>query len=112
MPLHRSRVTRQGRITIPSEIRRKLAIGPGSVLEWELEGDRVIVRKVRPYSFEDIHRAIFARQPRRRTLAELKEGLRKHARGRADRLKCRIHLPAVPRFDSSLPPFPPPSLRV
>jgi len=87
MPLRRSRVARNGRISVPAEIRSNLAIGPGSVLEWELAGDRAIVRKVQPYSFEDIHRAIFPRPPKRRTLAELKDGIRKHARERAGKLR-------------------------
>jgi bifunctional DNA-binding transcriptional regulator/antitoxin component of YhaV-PrlF toxin-antitoxin module len=29
----------QGQISVPVEIRRKLGVGPGSVLEWEQDGD-------------------------------------------------------------------------
>jgi AbrB family looped-hinge helix DNA binding protein len=58
MVLARSKVTAQGRISVPAEIRRKLGIGPGSVAEWELDGDKVIVRRVGRYSWEDIHRAL------------------------------------------------------
>jgi bifunctional DNA-binding transcriptional regulator/antitoxin component of YhaV-PrlF toxin-antitoxin module len=41
------------------EVRRKLGIDPGSVVEWEEEGDSLVVRKAGRYTSEDIHRAIF-----------------------------------------------------
>ncbi len=59
MALAQSKVTAQGQISVPVEVRRKLGIGPGSVLEWEEEGDSVVVRKAGRYTSEDIHRAIF-----------------------------------------------------
>ena len=61
MALAQSKVTAQGQISVPVEVRRKLGIGPGSVLEWEEEGDAVVVRKAGRYTSEDIHRAIFPR---------------------------------------------------
>ena len=75
-----SRVTAQGQISVPAEIRRKLGIGPGSVLEWEQEGDHVVVRKAGRYSSEDVHRAVFSRPPKTRKLDELKEAVRRHIR--------------------------------
>lgn len=75
-----SKVTSQGQISVPAEIRRKLGIGPGSVLEWDEEGDRVIVRRVGLYSSEDIHQAVFRHVPKRRTTEELKEGIAEHIR--------------------------------
>lgn len=75
-----SKVTSQGQISVPAEIRRKLGIGPGSVLEWEDEGDRVIVRRAGLYSSEDIHRAVFSRVPKRRSNEELKKGIADHMR--------------------------------
>jgi AbrB family looped-hinge helix DNA binding protein len=59
MALAQSKVTAQGQISVPMEVRRKLGIGPGSVLEWDEEGDAVVVRKAGRYTSEDIHRAIF-----------------------------------------------------
>lgn len=41
------RVTTKGQITIPLEIRERLAIQPGSIVEFELQGDAVVVRKRR-----------------------------------------------------------------
>jgi len=61
MALAQSKVTAQWEISVPAEVRRKLGIGPGSVLEWEEEGDAVVVRKAGRYTSEDIHRAIFPR---------------------------------------------------
>jgi len=80
MSLPQSKVTAQGQISVPAEIRRKLGVGPGSVLEWEEEGDRVVVRRAGRYSSEDIHRAVFARPPRARTAEELKQGIGEHMR--------------------------------
>ena len=45
MAIAQSKVTAQGQISVPAEVRRKLGIGPGSVLEWDEEGDVVVVRK-------------------------------------------------------------------
>jgi len=59
MALAQSKVTAQGQISVPVEVRRKLGIGPGSVLEWEDEGNAVVVRKAGRHTSEDIHRAIF-----------------------------------------------------
>jgi bifunctional DNA-binding transcriptional regulator/antitoxin component of YhaV-PrlF toxin-antitoxin module len=64
-------------------VRRKLGIGPGSVLEWEEDGGKMVVRPAGRFSSEDIHRAVFGtRTPKTRTLDELKEGIRRYARKR------------------------------
>ena len=83
MPLARSKLTAQGQISVPAEVRRRLGVGPGSVLEWDEDGGQIVVRRSARYSSEDIHRAVFPKgRPRPRTLADLKEGIRRHARGR------------------------------
>jgi bifunctional DNA-binding transcriptional regulator/antitoxin component of YhaV-PrlF toxin-antitoxin module len=64
-------------------VRRKLGIGPGSVLEWNEEGGQIIVRRAGAFSSEDIHRALFPGQPpEHRTPKELKDGIRRHVRER------------------------------
>ena len=78
MALAHSKVTAQGQVSVPAKVRQRLGVGPGSVLEWEEEGDRVIVRKAGRYSSEDIHRALFSKAPRRRTLEEMQAGIRRH----------------------------------
>lgn len=82
MPIAYSKVTSQGQISVPAEVRRKLGIGPGSLLEWDAEDTRIVVRRAGRYTFEDVHRALFATPPRKRTLRELKEGIRRYAQGR------------------------------
>ena len=76
-----SRLTAQGQISVPAEIRRRLSLGAGSVLEWELRGEDVIVRRAAGASSEEVHHALFGTPPRRRSLAELREGVRRHVRG-------------------------------
>lgn len=67
---------------MPAEIRRKLGIGPGSILEWEQHGENIVVRKAGRYTFDDIHHAIFQARPKRRTLKQLKQGIADHVRER------------------------------
>jgi AbrB family looped-hinge helix DNA binding protein len=83
MALAHSKVTAQGQISVPSDVRRKLGVGPGSVLEWDEEGDKIVVRRSARFSSEDIHLVLFpGRGPKSRTLTELKEGIRRRARER------------------------------
>jgi antitoxin PrlF len=81
MTLAHSKVTAQGQISVPAAVRRKLGVGPGSVLEWETKGDAVIVRRAGQFTSEEIHAAIFGdTPPAYRTDAELKEGIRERMR--------------------------------
>jgi AbrB family looped-hinge helix DNA binding protein len=82
MALAHSKVTAQGQVSVPAKVRQRLGVGPGSVLEWEEEGDRVIVRKAGRYSSQDIHRALFARPPRPRSMEEMKAGIRQAVKKR------------------------------
>ena len=85
MPIAQSRITAQGQVSVPAKVRAKLGVRPGSVLEWTESEGAVVVRRAGRYSSQDIHRALFAAQPAARTLAELKEGIRRHARASARR---------------------------
>jgi AbrB family looped-hinge helix DNA binding protein len=80
MTIAQSKLTSQGQVSVPAEVRRKLGVGPGSVLEWEQEGDRIVVRRAGRYTSEEIHQALFKTAPKTRTLKELKEGIRTHMR--------------------------------
>lgn len=82
MSIASSKLTAQSQISVPVEVRRKLGVGPGSVLEWDAEGEKVVVRRAGRYTSEDVNRALFAATPKRRTLKKLKEGIRNHVRGR------------------------------
>jgi len=45
MSLPQSKVTAQGQISVPAEVRKKLGVGPGSVLEWHESDGGVVVRR-------------------------------------------------------------------
>lgn len=83
MSITRSRLTAQGQISIPASIRKRLGIGPGSVIEWQESGGEIIVRRSGSCDSEQIHREIFGDDaPRPHSLDELKAGIRDHARKR------------------------------
>ena len=82
MVLAQSKLTAQGQISVPAEVRRKLGIGPGSVLEWDEDGERIVVRKAGRYSSEQINRELFPEILKPRSTSELKEGIRRHMRKR------------------------------
>ncbi len=82
MAIAHSKVTTQGQVSVPAKIRQRLGVGPGSVLEWDEEGDQVVVRKAGRHSSEEIHRVLFARRPQPRTIADMKKGIRQHIRRR------------------------------
>ena len=84
MAIAQSKLTAQGQISIPAEVRKKLGVGPGSVLEWDERDDEIIVRRAGKHSSSDVHAALFSageRKPR----ATVKDAVRayirkKHAR--------------------------------
>ncbi len=78
MAIAHSKLTAQSQISVPATVRRKLGIGPGSVLAWDDHGDRVIVRRVGRFTSEDVHRSLFPTPPKPRTLAELKGGVARY----------------------------------
>lgn len=82
MPLAHSKLTAQGQVSVPAKIRQRLGVGPGSVLEWDEDDGRVVVRKAGRYSSEDIHRSLFAKTPARRTPDDMKDGIRRFVRQR------------------------------
>ena len=82
MMIVHSLVTAQGQISVPAAVRRKLGVGPGSTLEWQEEGGKILIRRVGRFTSADVHAAVFSTPPRPRTLAELKAGLTTHAKSR------------------------------
>lgn len=78
-----SRLTAQGQISVPAEVRRRLGVGPGSVIEWDAEGDQIVVRRAGRYTSSEVHEEVFPYgAPERRTEAELKAGIRGHVKKR------------------------------
>jgi antitoxin PrlF len=82
MALAHSKLTAQGQISVPATVRRKLGVGPGSVLEWDDDGENVVVRRVGRYTSEEVHRSLFPAPPQPKTLAEMKEGVRRYIKRR------------------------------
>ena len=80
MSIPQSRLTAQGQISVPAQVRRRLGLAPGSVLEWEERDGEYIVRRAGGHSSEAIHAAVFpSGVPGRRTL-DVKAGVRTYIR--------------------------------
>jgi AbrB family looped-hinge helix DNA binding protein len=81
-----SKITAQGQISIPAEVRKKLGLVPGSLIEWEERDGEYVLRRAGRYTFKDIHKAAFPEgPPPRKSLKQLKQGVadyvrRRHAR--------------------------------
>ena len=82
MALARSRLTTQGQVSVPAKVRQRLGVGPGSVVEWDEDGDRIVIRRAGRYTSEDIHRSLFKGTPKTRPVADMKEGIRRYIRKR------------------------------
>jgi antitoxin PrlF len=82
MKIASSKLTAQGQISVPAEVRRRLGVGPGSILEWEQQGEMIVVQRAGRYSSEEIHQALFPEAPTPRRLADLKAGVRRSVRSR------------------------------
>ena len=86
MVIARSKVTAQGQVSVPAEVRKRLGVGPGAVIEWDDERGQIVVRRVGRYSSADINLALFPDgPPPRRTIQEMDASIRarskaKHAR--------------------------------
>jgi antitoxin PrlF len=86
MTIAKSRLTAQGQISVPAEIRRLLGLAPGSVLEWVQVEDAVVVRRAARFNSEDLHRALFSSSgpPPRLSLDELRAAGRRPVKPRRE----------------------------
>ena len=82
MAIAHSKVTAQGQISVPVEVCKRLGVGPGSVLEWDEQGDQFVVRRAGRHSSEEIHQAIFPEKVFRQKPVDAKGGIRKYIRKR------------------------------
>ena len=86
MKLAQSRLTSQGQVSVPAEVRRRLGLSPGSVLEWEADGEQIVVRRSQKHASTDVHSLLFPEGAvPTKSLQDLKDGLllevaRRHAR--------------------------------
>jgi antitoxin PrlF len=82
MPIAQSKLTAQGQISVPAEIRKKLGLRPGSVMEWDESGGEVIVRRAGQYTSAQVHEVLFGTARMRKAKVGVKEGIRKYIRQR------------------------------
>jgi antitoxin PrlF len=76
MAIAQSKVTAQGQISVPAEVRKRLGIVPGSVIEWDEDGGKIVVRRKGKYTSEDIRKALFPDgPPKPASLKEMKEAI-------------------------------------
>ena len=79
MSIAQSKITTQGQISVPAEVRKKLGVGPGSILEWDESNDQVVVRRAGRNTSADVHEALFT-EGRPKPSSGAKEGIRKYVR--------------------------------
>ena len=77
-----SKVTAQGQISVPAEVRRQLGVGPGSVLVWEWRDGEFVVRRAGKSTSADIHQALFGTRAPAGKPVDVKAGIRKYVRRR------------------------------
>lgn len=83
MAIAHSKLTSQGQISVPAQVRRRLGLAPGSVIEWVEEGGQVVVRPAGKHTSADIHKAIFPKGPAKPvSIEEMKASIGKHIRKR------------------------------
>ena len=76
MAIAQSKLTAQGQISVPADVRKKLGIGPGSTIEWVEEGGSIVVRRAEKYSFADIRKVLFPDGPPKRvSIKQMKEAI-------------------------------------
>lgn len=82
MAIAQAKLTTQNQISLPAEVRKRLGVGPGGLVEFSEEDGRIVIRRVGRYSFEDIRKTLFPKGSPRpaRSLDELKEGIARHMR--------------------------------
>jgi len=77
MAIAQSKLTAQGQISVPAEVRKKLGVGPGSVLEWDERDGSVVVRRAGRFSSAEMHQTLFPKGTPKGKAADVKAGIRK-----------------------------------
>lgn len=81
MTIAQSKLTAQGQISVPMEIRKRLGLAPGAVLEWRDDDGRIVVSKLARHTSLDVHEALFG-QAVPKSPVDAKEGIRAYVRRR------------------------------
>jgi AbrB family looped-hinge helix DNA binding protein len=81
-PVAKSKITAQGQISVPADVRKKLGVGPGASLEWLDEGGKIMVRRAGGCTFDDLHKAAFPNGPPSGPPVDVKKAIAKRMRER------------------------------
>ena len=71
-----AKVTSKGQVTIPRSVREHLKVATGSVLIFQVEGDRMVVRPAR--TLLDVAGALKGRGPKTRDSAAMRRAAKAH----------------------------------
>jgi AbrB family looped-hinge helix DNA binding protein len=83
MTIAHSKLTAQGQISVPAEVRKRLGVGAGSVLEWHDQDGNLVVRRAGRFSSSDLHQALFPQgTPKGKQVPDVKGAIRKYIRRR------------------------------
>jgi AbrB family looped-hinge helix DNA binding protein len=44
-----SKISRKGQVTIPKQVRQCIRVAPGDLIEYEIQDDTVLIRRVTPF---------------------------------------------------------------
>lgn len=80
MSIAQSKITRQGQVTVPAEIRKRLGLAPGSTVEWREVDGEIVVARASKHDSREIHEVLFPVSPRPVSLEDLDEGIRSRMR--------------------------------
>jgi len=78
MAIAQSKITAQGQISVPAEVRRKLGLSPGATIAWEEHDDTIVVRRVGQHSFASVHQALFGASSPTVVKLSTKDGIKKY----------------------------------
>ena len=76
-----SKITSQGQVSVPADIRKALGVGPGSTIEWVEENGEITVRRAGGSTWEDVHKALFPDGPPKEKI-DVKKAIAKRMRDR------------------------------
>ncbi len=89
MKLAQSKLTAQGQISVPAEVRKRLGVGPGAMIEWIEEDGKLTVRRAGSSSLEELHKLLFPNGPPKYVKDPRGEGMRIHVRKKFGRPRAR-----------------------
>lgn len=86
MATFQTKITSQGQVSVPAEVRKGLGVEPGAMLEWVLESGQAIVRRKGRYTWDDLNEIARPYRPEKPvTLEEMDEAIAQGAVERYER---------------------------